>query len=437
MKKLITLICIMALALSVLAACGKKADAPATTEPVEAVQDNTEVKDEEPAAENDTQTEAAPDAQPADETPADENAEGEAHPEIKGYKRNYLPILDRAAYILAESDINSGNEEMGEGETALFESTMYREYSVYGNPLYDFGYTFSDLNADGYDELLIMYNTFEDANYDGTTPGKGSLIAAAYGLVDDQPKLLFEGWSRNTYQLRIDKKLANRGSAGAAYAITGVYEIDANLVCNCLDYYFTHEIDGDYENIGLYHNTVGTDDMAASELIEGDAFDEFDKECNKIFVTVMELPVTTFANYYDPTMAGHAASAGSEEEDLLNVFVASYYEQGVPYEFITLDESEYSQDVMFQIWDGSVSDFKISKLSLKDVEDDGNPIFDEEVVYELPSYGAGDSQVVATMSFPGDTPSYGYSYKTASGEEKKFSLSLSGLDGSLVTSSYK
>ncbi|MBP5304979.1 MAG: hypothetical protein J6Z02_03950 [Lachnospiraceae bacterium] len=437
MKKIIALVCIMALTVSSLAACGKKAEHPAIEKEPAAV--TVEEKEEEPSVTEAEETKEDAQEETKEVEPANEEqtSEDEAHPEIKGYKRNYLPILDRAAYILAESDINSGNEEMGEGETALFESTMYREYSVYGNPLYDFGYTFSDLNADGYDELLIMYNTFEDANYDGTTPGKGSLIAAAYGLVDDQPKLLFEGWSRNTYQLRIDKKIANRGSAGAAYAITGVYEIDANLIFNCLDYYFTHEIDGDYENIGLYHNTVGTDDMAASELIEGDAFDEFDKECNKIFVTVMELPVTTFANYYDPTMAGHAASAGSEEEDLLNVFVASYYEQGVPYEFITLDESEYSQDVMFQIWDGSVSDFKISKLSLKDVEDDGNPTFDEEVVYELPSYGAGDSQVVATMSFPGDTPSYGYSYKTASGEEKKFSLSLSGLDGSLVTSSYR
>ena len=305
MKKIIALVCIMALTVSSLAACGKKAEQPVTTKEPAAV--TVEEKENEPAAANNEETkeetkeevkEETKEEVKNDETANEQTSEDEAHPELMGYKRNYLPVLDRAAYILAESDISSGNEEQGEGETALFEATMYREDATKGNPLYDFGYTFSDLNADGYDELLIMYNTFEDENFDESTPGKGALIAAAYGLEGDQPKLLFEGWTRNSYSLRIDKKIANRGSAGAAYAITGLYELDADLNLKCDDYYFTHEIDGDMENIGLYHNTTGTDDVEASELIEGDAFEEFDKQFSKIHAMIMDLPLTTFATYY-------------------------------------------------------------------------------------------------------------------------------------------
>ena len=436
MKRILALICIMALALTALSACGKKAEAPATGEPVDNKQEATEIKEEEPEASEDVQTEDKQE-EPSNEAQTDENgSEGEDHPELKGYKRKYIPVLDRAAYILAESDINSGNEEQGEGEIALFESTMYREYSVYGNPLYDFGYAFSDLNSDGYDELLIMYNTFEDeTSYDGTTPGRGSLIAAAYSLVNDQPKLIFEGWSRNSYQLRIDRKIANRGSAGAAYAITALYELGADNSLNCLDYYYTHEIDGDYENIGLYHNTNGTDDVDNSELIEGDAFEEFEKQYTSIHAACMDMPIITFANYYDPSMTGPTGEVPGDE--YISVSYSNFYEQEHAYEFVTLDESEYSQDLVFTVCDEPVTDFKLLKLNLTSVSDDGNPVFEETVAYETDTYSWDSPTVVATLSFPGDMPSYGYSYVTPTGEERKYTLSLSGFDGSLVTSLYK
>jgi len=427
MKKMVIFLCLAAMLVSVFAACGKK-----ETKSDEGNSQTQVVKEEEPKAEEPAEEPKAeePAEEPKTEEPAEEPKENEEYKEI------YKPIIDRAVYILTEADF--AEEEQNEGETALFESILNREYAAFGDPLFDFGFTYRDLNSDGVYELLIMYNYFKDeAAETGDYTGNGASIAAAYTIKDGEPKLICEGWSRNTNNLRADNKIVNRGSAGAIYSISGLYEVTPEGDFKCLDYYFTHEIGDDYENIGCYHNNTGIGEVEGSELIEG-GFDKYEELSSALYGEMVELKITTFAAYHDSSLVPNIIPY--DESDLSGYIKATLLEVGTDptgYKQVILDDSEYQVPVLLEVCDGTVYNVKFKALSLKDYDEEYNtPIFDETVMYEQDKYAVGDEPIIAYMSFPGDTPSYGISYELNDGFEFRLAFSLSGLDGSLVTTPY-
>ena len=99
-----------------------------------------------------------------------------------------------------------------------------------------------------------------------------------------------------------------------------------------------------------------------------------------------------------------------------------------------VDDSEYSTKILFRA-EGVVTDFRLLSLFVNDVDDNGRMTFDTESLYELPTLEE-NKPLEVTLTFYGDLPSYGISYKDASGATKNFTLTLSGEDGSVILSEY-
>lgn len=98
-------------------------------------------------------------------------------------------------------------------------------------------------------------------------------------------------------------------------------------------------------------------------------------------------------------------------------------------EFIA-DDSEYRQEVAFTA-NSKVTNFRVLSLRMGDVNEDGRVLFSAKELYSQKEL-TPEKPLVVTMSFPGDTPSMGISYVDSAGKEYVYSVSLSGLDGSVL-----
>ena len=158
--------------------------------------------------------------------------------------------------------IRKGNdaEEVPEGCTGIREMMS----NVSDDALSQIGYQIKDLSGDGVPELIVASMPLEgDAD-------SICNILDIYTVKDGDVKLVCEGWARNGWFLLNDGSLYNSGSNGAAYAIFADYDLSEDgteLVAR--DYYFTYEkTEGNYEDIGFYHNTTGMYDKNVSELLD-------------------------------------------------------------------------------------------------------------------------------------------------------------------------
>ena len=103
-----------------------------------------------------------------------------------------------------------------------------------------------------------------------------------------------------------------------------------------------------------------------------------------------------------------------------------YYE----YHDDVYNNPEYQMNVLITT-DQPISDLKIYSAQMGTVTDDATGFFVYEVLYELEDLYP-DTPLLYVTEFPGDMPSRVVTYKDTNGEEKAFSLSMSGNDGSLV-----
>lgn len=84
---------------------------------------------------------------------------------------------------------------------------------------------------------------------------------------------------------------------------------------------------------------------------------------------------------------------------------------------------------------GEVSDFCILSLFLKDMDQDGKPVFLVKEEYRQETLPIG-WPVMSVLTFYGDIPNCGICYTDKNGETHYYALSMSGLDGSLVLSEF-
>ncbi len=197
----------------------------------------------------------------------------------------YSDILDTALKFAS----GEAKEEIADGMIGVYEITQGTA-SLTG--LSRVGYTFMDLNGDGYDELLIA-ETYSDNLY------AGSRIMAVYTYLNGMPVLAAEGSYRNRYFVLEDgSTIYNEGSAGAAYTIFSTGVLSANEPeIKTADYYFSHEREeGDWENIGYYHNTSGEFDTAVSEELDISAA-EFFGLMGGYEEQIMELSLSPLSDY--------------------------------------------------------------------------------------------------------------------------------------------
>ena len=213
-----------------------------------------------------------------------------------------------------------------------------------------------------------------------------------------------------------DNKLFYSGSAGAMYTIFGTFKLkEDGTKLECENYYFASEKDESYEEIGCYVNTTGEMDKSVSEEISEDDF-------WNIYATfednISSLTFTSFSGDISAVVDVVWADDVMDRYDEYTEYVA--------------DSSEYDTMVAF-VATSRVTDFKVLSLEFVDYTEDGKIKFDSKELYSQEELGK-DTPLIVTMTFVGDIPNYGISYVDENGQTKKYSIDLSGYDGSLFLS---
>lgn len=99
-----------------------------------------------------------------------------------------------------------------------------------------------------------------------------------------------------------------------------------------------------------------------------------------------------------------------------------------------VSDEEPTVEVLFTAAD-EVADFCILSLFLKDMDQEGKPVFLVKEEYRQETLPIG-WPVMAVLTFYGDIPNCGICYTDTNGETHYYALSMSGLDGSLVLSEF-
>ena len=282
------------------------------------------------------------------------------------------------------------------------------------------GFATEDINDDTIPELLVY---LIDDN--GNEKCAGTLILAAFTYDGESPVLLFEGTSRNRYYLLSDGLIYNEGSSGAAYTIFGTYTLPENSTeIKAISYYFTAPDENDPETILYYHNETGDFDVTKSELFDGpeNNFWQIQLDCSQI---IKETELTPFEVF----------SAGSEEPD---AEVSYVYATLIDYtgadltnaQKFTADNSEYETEVVF-LAAGEITDFAFCSVENIDYTDEGTYKAELTPMHTIDTLNENEPLIV-TMTFWGDTPSYGITYTDSEGTNHSELIALSGVDGSVV-----
>ena len=324
------------------------------------------------------------------------NTEDPTEPAVE-YTAYYQPIIDDM-FKAASGEYDA--ENVPEGGIGLIEG--------YGDMLWDAGFAVTDLSGDGIPELLIG------------SLGSG-MVYAIFTISDGVPKLVLEGWYRNSYYILQDGSIFNQGSGGAAYHIFGLYNLSEDgTALTCRDYWFTHEKDGNFEDIRCWHNTVGEMNTAVSEELAM-TLDEFWAKEAELAEQLKVLDLTTFAEY-----GGVEKPAYPENPTVSAVYGNDYTGE---YDSFTADDAEYAVDVVFTT-DGTVRNFKVIALTLNEITDDGYVSFFFDDLY-IHGDLTPDKGLAVRMSLPETIPFYGISYTDGTGADRVFSVNLSGFDGSI------
>ena len=170
------------------------------------------------------------------------------------YEEVYKEVLDSTYNLIATDDEKTASS----GQTGILEAVARLEKE---DALGVVGYTFKDLNEDGFAELIIA-----DVAENENSWYKTSEIFAIYTIAHDMPWLIAEGFARSSYRLLEDGTLFYEGSGGAAYTIVGNFRISqggTSLICN--EYYFTSPSADDPDTLEIYTNSFGKADIDRSE----------------------------------------------------------------------------------------------------------------------------------------------------------------------------
>ena len=333
------------------------------------------------------------------------------------YAEVYAPILD-AYYEL----IYYGTaDEKIESTTGVMELLTYEGFDEAAE---QFGYSIEDISGDGVPELLMSF--IHEETEEGFF---GRDIFAVYCCNDDEVQRVIDGGGRQSYCMMENGDIFYMGSAGAAYSIFGTYALSedgAELICK--DYYFTHEVDGDFANIGCFHNTTGEWDVDASEKMDV-TLDEFWQMELDLMEQVALVEVQPFTDYVPVDVPVYE---GFENDTAAWVNVAYADEvvtEATNYDWFTADDSPDATKVIFMA-EGDVRDFKFLSLFCEDVLEDGTPVFTVEEMYHLDRL-TPEKHLLVEMTFWGTMPSYGYSFVDDNGETQRFTLEMSGMDGSI------
>lgn len=333
-----------------------------------------------------------------------------AQPAAADYLRSYALVMDGLYdYAVKGQDDKLVNEGM---------NVIREMVEIYQRDSASMiGYTLKDFNGDGVPELVLgRAEQHKGAGY------YGSDIYSVYTLVDGRPLRSFEGWQSNRLQVLGGSRLFLQATDGDAYSVLAAYKIAPTGEPECLDYYFTAPQNG---SLAYYHNTSGSNDRNASKRLNmtEDAFEELRNEYMND-VTMLELiPVE---NYHKQGAKGLAYQ--HLKLDWLQDAQADVQQYGmvkVP------NASEFVKVVLRS--DKSLSNFKVLSLTLLSVDEQGNAHFDAKPVYRQELLMA-DTPLVMQLADTEAVPANAIAFDDELGRERRFAVSISGMDGSLQLS---
>lgn len=337
----------------------------------------------------------------------EDETEQETKVEDIDYMQLYSDVLDRYhIYITHQIDIVG----TGAGLAGLEEPVMFVDAQ---ENLNDIGFTLKDTNSDGVPELLIG----ERNHYsDGVNQ-----ILAAYTLKDGEPKLLFEGWSRNRYYLTEHGGFFNEGSGGAAYNVTTLYSVNEDGYLICKGQYFTlpNDESGDAE---YYYNTHGDwGDPETSLKFSGEKLDELYPEFNEWREQRIFVELTPFAE--------HTVSEKNSPPPITVKWANEVEEDISDYMAFHPSESSKLQKVVFYTTD-TVTDFKVLELEETGYDENYNMVYSADELYTLEELTPDKPFVVSLLDFEYNARN-GFSYVDKNGMKWRFAISQSGYDGSV------
>lgn len=103
---------------------------------------------------------------------------------------------------------------------------------------------------------------------------------------------------------------------------------------------------------------------------------------------------------------------------------------GAAYDEFVADTTKPQSRILFST-DSTVTKFKVLGLQLKEVDPQGKITFTEEELYKQESL-TPQRPLLVVLTFYGDLPHYGISYLDEKGQVKKYSVQISGEDGTLI-----
>ena len=390
---------LLAAALLLLCACGAQEEtakiSDLTRQPsgVETTQKEPETKAPETGKAKDTASNVQKDAAKKEET---EKAKTPAQDEA--LLSAYDGILQRSVEILS----SGGDIETADGEIGLLEA-------CYGGA--GVGYAVEDLTGDGVPEL-VLGSLDDDTLYAVYTGDRG------------EPVLMLEGGSRKQCRYLGRGRFFCSGSASAFNSILSAYALSKDgLELICEDYYFTDEAAGNGMDVAFYHNTSGVMDPDVSDQLDID-YEQFFIIEDSWMEQVQTIALTPFEVTY-PTVTAIGPQVRAMWAD---------GEWNGDYDRIDLSTGEPFSTIVF-VADSTVTDFQISSLFLESVDDYGNMNFSVSPLYTQDSLTPAWA-LVADLTFYGDLPSYGISYVDANRQLWRFTITISGYDGSILLTEY-
>lgn len=405
MKKIITIMFVLTTSFCMLCSCGTSNKKNSAKQPTkETIENSDNIKNESTSNDN--------------ESNKDNSNKNESLTD-----NDYLYIYDDLLFNTYKFIVGMNEEtEPSDDQVGIFESLRGEDPE---SALLKAGYYIEDLSGDGIPELLIFQIDEKDSD-----SYIGSRLLAAYTYKDNTPLNIFVGTSRNRYYLFDDNTIFNEGSNGAAYTIFGTYNLSKNgseLVTK--DFYFTSPINDDYSNIGFFHNTNGDLDISASKAYEGSE-DDFWKISTDLSAKITSYEVTPFEVFH----AGPDDVVDKKSLPVSGVFIEdTTIDINLCHQFVA-DTSGYEVQIVLSA-NEKITNFQFNSLKYIESSDNESVDFLMTPMYSLDEL-TNDKPLVVTLTFFGTIPSYGISYTDANGNERKFSLEVSGMDGSLLVTEY-
>lgn len=405
-KKLVTLLCVVCLGIVSLAGCGKGAD--------------TQVK-ESPASVSETADGKDVGANTVNNSEGTKN--DKAEPAVP---HDYKSVLNGIYEYIHDFDFVE--PVYGDDQYGMFENIYYGGRDK--NVLTVIGYALKDLTGDGDPELLII-----SPDYDYDPEGSAGMnVLNIYGYVNDEPVVIKNGYSRDCLWILEDGTVYETTSQNAFCGGVCLFKLKSNSTdTEIIDFRFSYAFEEDNYTEKYYTNKEGSYDYEKSEQLDiseeeyWDYIAQMDSHIETIDITLFKDYEYTGENKYvipDRTpvvTAGWADDAMPSIPDYVDPEIDIYSWQGTPVVFST---------------NTAVKDFTLWAIEIYDVDEEGNPKFYCGDILDMGTLTPEEDKLVI-IDFPGDLPQYAVSYREADGTFKRFSVSISGYDGSLVLEELK